>query len=45
VIAGHGIRRLSSIYPTYRDCTLPDLSRMSSERWIVKPHRDAAART
>jgi len=28
---------LSSIYPTYRDCSIPDLSRMSNERWIVKP--------
>ena len=34
---GSGPMSLSSIYPTYRDCSIPDLSRMSGERWIVKP--------
>lgn len=34
---GSGPMSLSSIYPTYRDCSAPDLSRMSGERWIVKP--------
>jgi hypothetical protein len=34
---GSGPMSLSSIYPTYRDCSIPDLSRMSNERWIVKP--------
>ena len=34
---GSGPMSLSSIYPTYRDCSMPDLSRMSAERWIVRP--------
>jgi hypothetical protein len=25
------------VYPTYRDCSLPDLSRMSSAPWITRP--------
>jgi hypothetical protein len=33
---GSGPLDLSSIYPTYRDCSTPDLSRMASERWIPR---------
>ncbi|HSR96792.1 MAG TPA: hypothetical protein VLM79_07080 [Kofleriaceae bacterium] len=33
---GSGPLDLSSIYPTYRDCSTPDVSRMASERWITR---------
>jgi hypothetical protein len=28
---------LGSMYPTYRDCSKPDLTRMPNEPWVVKP--------
>jgi len=35
---GSGPWRMSSkLWIGYRDCSLPDLSRMSSERWIARP--------
>jgi hypothetical protein len=34
---GSGPMLLGSLYPTYRDCSEPDLSRMPNEPWIVKP--------
>ena len=34
---GSGPMHLGSMYPTYRDCSEPDLSRMPNEPWIVKP--------
>lgn len=34
---GSGPMNLGSVYPTYRDCSMPDLSRMSSEPWVTRP--------
>jgi len=34
---GSGPMHLGSLYPTYRDCSRPDLSRMANEPWVVKP--------
>jgi Carboxypeptidase regulatory-like domain len=34
---GSGPMLLGSLYPTYRDCSVPDLSRMPNEPWVVKP--------
>jgi hypothetical protein len=34
---GSGPMLLGSLYPTYRDCSKPDLSRMPNEPWIAKP--------
>jgi hypothetical protein len=34
---GSGPMLLGSLYPTYRDCSQPDLSRMQQEPWNVKP--------
>jgi hypothetical protein len=34
---GSGPMHLGSVYPTYRDCSTPDLSRMAQEPWIVRP--------
>jgi hypothetical protein len=34
---GSGPMHLGSMYPTYRDCSEPDLSRLPNEPWIVKP--------
>ena len=34
---GSGPMLLGSLYPTYRDCSVPDLSVMPNERWIAKP--------
>jgi hypothetical protein len=28
---------LGSIYPVYRDCTEPDITKFASEKWIVRP--------
>ncbi len=39
--AGSGPMHLDSIYPTYRDCSMPDLSQAAREPWITPP---AAAR-
>jgi Carboxypeptidase regulatory-like domain len=34
---GSGPMQLHSVYPTYRDCSVPNLARMPNEPWIVKP--------
>lgn len=34
---GSGPMLLGSLYPTYRDCSTPDLKRMPHEPWVVKP--------
>lgn len=34
---GSGPMHLGSMYPTYRDCSKPDLNRMPNEPWVVKP--------
>jgi len=34
---GSGPMNLGSVHPTYRDCSGPDLSRVGTEAWIVKP--------
>ena len=34
---GSGPMHLTSLYPTYRDCSRPDLSRVAKEPWIVRP--------
>jgi hypothetical protein len=34
---GSGPMNLGSLYPTYRDCSTPDLKRMPNEPWIVRP--------
>jgi carboxypeptidase family protein len=34
---GSGPMHLGSIYPTYRDCSQPDLSKYPSEPWIARP--------
>jgi len=34
---GSGPMNLKSYYPTYRDCSVADLSQMPNEPWIVKP--------
>lgn len=39
---GSGPMNLKSYYPTYRDCSVPDLSQMPNEQWIVKPWRTDA---
>jgi hypothetical protein len=34
---GSGPMLLGSLYPTYRDCSTPDLTRMPHEPWVVRP--------
>ena len=34
---GSGPMHLGSLYPTYRDCSTPDLSRIPREPWIERP--------
>jgi hypothetical protein len=38
--AGSGPLQLESVHPVYRDCSMPDVTRADSERWIVRPSRD-----
>lgn len=34
---GSGPMRLGSLYPTYRDCTQPELDRARHEAWVDRP--------
>jgi len=34
--AGSGPMQLESVHPTYRDCSMPDMTRVNVEPWIVR---------
>ncbi|HYW86249.1 MAG TPA: hypothetical protein VFB50_00655, partial [Chloroflexota bacterium] len=34
---GSGPMHLGSLYPTYRDCSQPDLAQFAKEVWIARP--------